>query len=150
MPHSMTGVGLASGPTEVGDLSVEVRTVNGRSLVQKLRVPSICSSFEAAIELAVRQRLRRGTVTVVIERKAAAPGAADTQSIQRAAQELRDVAHEAGLPPPTLADVMAWVASAARREAQTSRPLPARVGALVDAALDVGSNLHFLAATSRS
>ena len=30
--HSMTGVGLAAGATEVGEARIEVRTVNGRAL----------------------------------------------------------------------------------------------------------------------
>ncbi|MCA8953919.1 MAG: hypothetical protein KDE27_30695, partial [Planctomycetes bacterium] len=54
MPHSMTGVGLASGPTEVGDLRIEVRTVNGRSLVPKLRLSNACAGYETAIEQALR------------------------------------------------------------------------------------------------
>jgi len=136
MPHSMTGVGLASGTTEVGDLRVEVRTVNGRSLVVKLRLSSVCAGCETAIEQAVRKRLKRGTVTVVVERKSASGGGADREAVQRAAGELREVADAAGLPPPTLADVLSWAASAARQEAQTSRPLPPQLGALLGASLD--------------
>ena len=37
--HSMTGVGLAAGPSELGELRVEVRSVNGRGFSAKLRLP---------------------------------------------------------------------------------------------------------------
>lgn len=136
MPHSMTGIGLASGPTEIGELRIEVRTVNGRSLVQKLRLSSACAGFEAAIEQAVRERLRRGTVTVIVERRAAGALGADRETIGRVARELREVAEAAGLPPPTFADVMSWTVSAAQKEPVTSRELPTQVGGLLGEALD--------------
>jgi uncharacterized protein (TIGR00255 family) len=132
----MTGVGLAAGPTEVGELRIEVRTVNGRALQQKLRLAGCCSGFEAAIEGMVRDRLRRGSVTVVVEQLAGSERGIDPASVRRAADELRQLAAAAGVGAPTLADVMAWLAQATRGQAVTSRPLPPQVGALLATALD--------------
>ena len=48
-PHSMTGVGFAAGATEVGEVRIEVRAVNGRALAVRTRRSSACAGFEAAI-----------------------------------------------------------------------------------------------------
>jgi hypothetical protein len=55
----MTGVGFAAGGSEVGDVRIEVRTVNGRGFAAKIRVPSTCSGYEAAIEELVRAAVHR-------------------------------------------------------------------------------------------
>lgn len=64
---SMTGSGVCSGVTELGDTAVQVRAVNGRALAVKTRLGPECQSFEDEIERAVRARLNRGTVTVTME-----------------------------------------------------------------------------------
>lgn len=137
MPASMTGVGLAAGPTEIGELRIEVRTVNGRSLAIKLRLSPVCAGFEAAIEQAVRARLSRGTAIIVVEHVAGATAGLDRDAVQRAAKELTEAATAAGLPGPTLADVLAWAApTGGHKEPSTSRPLPPQVEALLKSALD--------------
>ena len=65
---SMTGAGFAAGPSEIGEVRVELRSVNGRGLNLKLRLSSACSGHEAAIEERIKARLVRGSVTVVVER----------------------------------------------------------------------------------
>ena len=45
LPHSMTGVGFAAGETEVGEVRIEVRAVNGRALSLRSRVSSACAPF---------------------------------------------------------------------------------------------------------
>jgi uncharacterized protein (TIGR00255 family) len=132
----MTGAGFAAGATELGDLRVEVRSVNGRALAVKLRLGAACAGFEVAIEEAVRERLARGTVTVIVERRAATPALPDRAVLRAVAGELSDVAREVGLAPPALADVLAIAGSSGRAEAMTSRPLPPKVSALLASALD--------------
>lgn len=139
---SMTGAGFAAGSTEAGAFRVEVRTVNGRGLNVKLRLPHACAGYEAAIEEAVRERLRRGSVSVVLERQGverAGEAAAidDAAPLHAAATALRRFAEAAGLPPPTLADVLQWTAmqSSGRGEPTTSRPLPPALAQLVADAL---------------
>ncbi|MCA8973983.1 MAG: DUF1732 domain-containing protein [Planctomycetes bacterium] len=132
----MTGVGLAAGSTEVGDLRIEVRTVNGRSLAQKHRLSSACAGFEAGIEAEVRRRLRRGTVTVIVERQVAPASPCDPEVVRAAAVELKALAADLGLQPPTLAEVVSWANACSRQDAVVSRPLPPAFAALLGAALD--------------
>jgi uncharacterized protein (TIGR00255 family) len=132
---SMTGAGFATGDSEVGELRIEVRTVNGRTLALKQRLTPACASFEAAIEELVRASVRRGSVMVVVERQASAGPFADRGVLHAAGKELRAIAEQLSLPPPTLADVLQFSAWAARGEATTSRPLPAGVRSLLEAAL---------------
>jgi uncharacterized protein (TIGR00255 family) len=132
---SMTGAGFASGATEVGTLRIELRTVNGRGLSVKMRVTSACAGFEAGIEEMVRERVRRGTVAVVVERQGGAPPTLDRANLSEAAADLRQLATEAGLPPPTVADVLQYSGAFSRSEAMTSRPLPESLRALLAVAL---------------
>lgn len=132
---SMTGAGFASGETEAGPLRIEVRTVNGRGLSVKLRLPQACSGFEAAVEEMVREQVRRGTVAVVVERQGAAPPTLEHGTLRDAAAHLRQLATELGLPPPTVADVLQFAGALARSEAVTSRPLPNNLRDLLAAAL---------------
>jgi uncharacterized protein (TIGR00255 family) len=134
--HSMTGVGLAAGAAEPGELRIEVRSVNGRSLSVKLRASSALAAYEAAIEEAVRQALHRGTVSVVVERTAATTPLPDRQALRAVAAELRELAAELQLPPPTLAEVVSAAQAAQRADVSTSRPLPERFQRLLAAAID--------------
>ena len=51
---SMTGSGVANGETEFGNTTVELRSVNGRTLGLKFRLPAVASGLEATIERAVQ------------------------------------------------------------------------------------------------
>ena len=64
--QSMTGSGAAAGGAELGELTVECRSVNGRGLSIKSRFVGECQGFEAAVEDIIRSRLQRGNVTVTI------------------------------------------------------------------------------------
>jgi uncharacterized protein (TIGR00255 family) len=132
----MTGVGTAAGATELGELRFEIRSVNGRGLTVRLRLPPACQPHEAAIEEAVRARLARGTVSVTAELVGPTTATLDRARITAAAAQLRALAAELGLPPPTLAEVLAATAGAGRGEPQTSQPLPERCARLLQQALD--------------
>ena len=134
--HSMTGVGLAAGATEVGEARIEVRTVNGRALAVRTRLSSGCGGFEAALEDLARQRLQRGSVTIVVELQATGPQLPDRTALRRVAAELRALADELGLEPPRLVDVVQLAGGSSRSDATTARPLPPRLLALVQAAID--------------
>lgn len=133
--HSMTGVGFAAGPCELGEVRIEVRTVNGRGASVKLRLPPAGGGYEAAIEEAVRAVVRRGTATVVVERVQAGAVLPDHDVVLATAAELRRLAHELGLAPPGLADVLQQASAAGRGDGRTSRPLPQQLRALLDRAL---------------
>lgn len=135
-PQSMTGVGLAAGPCELGDLRVEVRTTNGRGFQARLRLPACCAPFEAAIEQCVRAAVRRGSALVIVERSGERAGLPDAAALREVASALQALAKDLGLPPPTVADVVQAAAAAARVEPAASRPLPPRLRALLTQALD--------------
>ena len=136
----MTGSGVAQGPTELGDLTVEVRSVNGRNLVVKMRLPGECAGLEAALEMSVRTRLRRGTVTVAIDvvNPARAP-VVDGTAFGRAAEELAELAARHGLGAVALGDVLAVpgvLQPPAGARMRTSREPSPEVTALLQSSLD--------------
>ena len=133
--HSMTGAGFAAGTTEVGELRVEVRAVNGRGLAVKVRAPAALAGYEAAIEEAVRAQVRRGSLGVVIERASSGALLPDAAVLRAAADDLRRAAAELQLPAPDLGHVLQVAGLAARGEPSTSRPLPPGLAALLDRAL---------------
>lgn len=136
----MTGAGLARGSTEVGDTAVEVRTVNGRALAVKGRLPPGCLGWEPSLERAVRARLARGTATVIVELETA--GAADEPAVdadraERAVRSLRAIAAKLDLPEPTLADVLSLPGvTVSSSPGRLSAEPPAGVKQLLEQALD--------------
>jgi uncharacterized protein (TIGR00255 family) len=64
--RSMTGQGNAAGPVDVGNVSVELRTVNNRGFKCSLRVPESLAGYESKIESVVRQYLHRGSINLSI------------------------------------------------------------------------------------
>lgn len=132
---SMTGAGFAAGDSEIGPVRVEVRSVNGRGLNLKLRSPSVCSGYDAAIEERVRTKLKRGSVVVVVERTASVASMPDEEQVRATAAHMTRLAAELDLPKPTLAEVLQAANAGGRVETSTSRSLPPQLGALVDEAI---------------
>jgi len=138
----MTGVGAASGDTELGRTVVELRAVNGRGLVVKHRATAAVAGLELALERVISARVRRGTVTCSVE---ATPtdtcrrGVVDRAALRAAVQDLRAAAAEVGLAADVrLADVLALpgVVMAPNGDGnRLARDLPAEVAQLLDRAL---------------
>jgi uncharacterized protein (TIGR00255 family) len=107
---SMTGAafGRHPGDDRCGALAIELRSVNGRGLTVKCRLPAELLGCERAIEERVRARITRGTifVTVACERGQSAAGVVDPARFAAAAELLRRLASEAGLQAPTMHDVL--------------------------------------------
>lgn len=131
----MTGAGFAAGDSEIGPVRIEARSVNGRGLSLKLRLPASCSGFEAALEERVRAALARGSVVVVVEHTAPMPALPDEARLRATAAEMLRVADELGLARPSFVDVVHAASSGGRVEAMTSRPLPGQLARLFDEAL---------------
>jgi len=66
MIRSMTGYGSAERTTDRVRISVEIRTVNNRSLKINPRTPEGFGTIEVEIERLLRERIGRGTVNVTL------------------------------------------------------------------------------------
>ncbi len=128
---SMTGSGVANGETEFGDTTIELRSVNGRTLGLKHRLPAAVSGTETTIERAVQARLRRGSVTCIVE-VAADPSrrvALDRVALAAWTSELRAAAAELGLAQDLgIRDLIALpgVVAGANGEASRTTRVPGR------------------------
>ncbi len=140
--HSMTGVGLAAGATELGATLVELRSLNGRTLAIKQRLPVEAQGFDVAIEARIRKQLARGTVTVSV----AVPDPVrredrilDVEWARRVAERLRELQRELGLAGeldlPTLLGVPGVLEPAARERIPAGTELPEQLDALLGEAL---------------
>jgi len=67
MPRSMTGGGAGSAAADGSTCRVEVRTVNNRGFKLSVRARESLFGFEPRIEAVVRERMHRGTISVVLE-----------------------------------------------------------------------------------
>ena len=96
----MTGVGSARGDTEFGRTLIELRAVNGRGLSIKHRLPSTLAGLEPMLERAIGGRVRRGTVTCIVEAQPIDTTRRvniDREALIEAVRELRSIATAAGL-----------------------------------------------------
>ncbi len=136
----MTGAGTAVGATELGRLSIEFRSVNGRGLSVKMRLAAECQGLEAAVEERLRRRIQRGSVQVasVVDDPASGPDTGlNIEFGLQVAQRLDAFAAQVG-KTVSLADILAFpgvVEATARSRPRMSRELPAEVAALVDLAV---------------
>ncbi|MBV0912152.1 YicC/YloC family endoribonuclease [Anianabacter salinae] len=115
MTKSMTGFATRAGRHEGWSWSWDIRSVNGRGLDIRLRMPDWIEGLEQAVRKHVSQRAARGSVTVSLklQRDAAADDSAlDPEALTRALDRLRNVAEAAesagvSIAPVTAADVLA-------------------------------------------
>lgn len=140
--YSMTGSGLASGPTELGTAHVEIRSVNGRTLVVKPRLCPQCQGLESAVETRVGRALKRGTVFVTIDitGQTAAEPVLDRTAAQRIVTELREIGGvlklSGDLSVGDLLRVPGLFSDSATQRPRISWEPPESLAALVDQALD--------------
>jgi uncharacterized protein (TIGR00255 family) len=62
--RSMTGQGSAAGATVIGNVSVELRTVNNRGFKCSVRAPESLVGHESELESVVREYVRRGSINL--------------------------------------------------------------------------------------
>lgn len=101
---SMTGYGRAEGRDAATTWAWEVRSVNGRSLEIRCRVPPGYDRLEAAARAALAAGLRRGNVTaqLTVNRVAqAAPFRINQELLQNVMTVLGDLQRRAGATPPS-------------------------------------------------
>lgn len=142
--QSMTGSGWSRGAVDgLGELVVDVRSVNGKSLSVKTRLPAALQSLEREFDRRVRARVERGTVSLSVQVDRSA-GAVDAlvQGDQFAAvsRKLTALAAEQGLAEVSVRDVIAvLLALRGGGDGPSIEPgagMPVGLAALLDEALD--------------
>jgi uncharacterized protein (TIGR00255 family) len=108
---SMTGFARESGTTPDGTSFVwELRSVNGRGLDLRLRLPNGLDALEPALREAAGRRLRRGNVSasLTLKREERAPRLTpDPAALEQAIALATSVAARLGAPPPRAEAVLA-------------------------------------------
>lgn len=74
MIRSMTGYGRASGRTSLGEVKVEVRSLNHRFLEINIRAPKELSALEMEIRGLIRSKIQRGKVDLTLRVERAVEG----------------------------------------------------------------------------
>lgn len=107
----MTGYGRAAAIAKGQSMVAELRSVNHRFLEIKLRGAGAGGSLEEQVAARVRQSFERGSVVVSVmvraDESGAAPSGIDRARAHQVFRDLSELANALGLPPPTLADVLA-------------------------------------------
>jgi uncharacterized protein (TIGR00255 family) len=141
--HSMTGFGRATDRNADTVVSWELRSVNGKSLDIRLRLPPGLERIEPAVRQAVQRRFARGNVqaTLTLERTGAAVQPVVNEALLLEVARLAQRLHrEEGVAPATadgllaLRGVMDTPGSAEDEEAQAA--LDRHVLAVLEKALD--------------
>jgi uncharacterized protein (TIGR00255 family) len=108
---SMTGFGRASADLTGGQVVVEVRTVNHRSLDIKLRSRELDGVTENALVAAIRASLKRGSVAVNVEVTSKQAGSFDQSWYEEVARSVQCLGETLGIATkPDLATIAAFAA----------------------------------------
>ncbi|MBN9508828.1 MAG: hypothetical protein J0I21_06860, partial [Alphaproteobacteria bacterium] len=100
---SMTGFARAAGSADGVAWTWELRSVNGRGLDVRLRLPPGCDAIEPALREAAAKALRRGNVsaTLTLQREASGRLAPDPAALEQAVTLACALAARIpGAPPP--------------------------------------------------
>ncbi|MBC8404357.1 MAG: YicC family protein [Planctomycetes bacterium] len=140
--HSMTGYGRGSAGNAHASAEVELRTVNGKGLNLKLRLPPDRGDLESVLEARLRKNISRGSVQGWMRLRLLSQGthSIDVKAVRNHLKEWRKLAKDLGMKSadPTLAELLAMPGSYVPEEenATVTRAVQnASVGAL-DAALE--------------
>ena len=107
---SMTGFADAQGAFDVLRWRWEVRSVNGRSLDLRLRIPPGLEGIEAAARILAGERFRRGNIqaTLTLETQDGLRGLrVDPAALAQAVRLAREIAAETGLAPARVDGLLA-------------------------------------------
>lgn len=106
---SMTGFGEARSQTEQVQIAVEIRSVNNRYFKLNLRWPESLTPFESELEKLVREKVGRGTVSLLVrlERMQATSSTQIHDQVLAAYwRQLNDLAIDIGAPAPNLQNML--------------------------------------------
>ena len=116
----MTGYGRASAALESQTVTVQVNSVNRRSLDLSMKLPDEWESLEAAVAEAVRKAVIRGKVHVSVEVTGGTGDAAtwDGEAVAETLGRLAELAKTRGIKFEPTADLLWQIASAQRNDGQ--------------------------------
>lgn len=114
--NSMTGYGRATAALGEQTLTVQVNSVNRRSLDLTMKLPAEWEGFEAAVGEAVRKVVLRGKVHVTTEvtGRTAGPASWDEAAVSYALDQLADLARQRGIRFEPTAELLWQVAQSQR------------------------------------
>ena len=128
--HSMTGCGQGRIDGELGSVTVEVTSVNGKHCQVHVRGDVRDPAAEDLVRRRTREVLQRGSIQVHIGFLPSATAGMDTGRVAAVWRQLQALAQEVGAPTPGLEVALQVVPT-------NSAPPPAdMVGAALEAALD--------------
>jgi uncharacterized protein (TIGR00255 family) len=106
----MTGFGSASRSGSFGEINIEARSVNGKGLDLRLRLPSGLDALEAPLREMARARFSRGSVAVTVS-LTAPEGAAgvriDAERLELYAKAAFDLSNPGRAAPATAGELLA-------------------------------------------
>lgn len=109
MAASMTGCGVGTASDDAGTCRVEIRGVNGKQFKLTVRSRDSFAGLESRLEGIVRQRVRRGTLHLVLEISGAAAAAArrlDGSQLGAYLDDLEAICSSRNLPLPQSVDAL--------------------------------------------
>lgn len=145
--ESMTGYGESTATLKSGvSLRMTIRSVNGKSLDMRFRLPPGCEAAEPALKGAISAVIKRGNLQVAIsadQDETVSGVVIDEAAFEALAKTVQALASRTGMAPPTAGDILALrsvVTSADRLARDASSPaadaLEAILPDLSEAALD--------------
>ncbi len=140
MPRSMTAYGSAEGPTVIGHLRLEMRTVNHRFLEISSKLPEELRSLESALRERIGQRLSRGKLDLSARLRPDPDRPANFSINHAVLDQLAGLVDEltrrnSKLSPGSATDLLAWPGLVATGDHDVEE-LTRQVLGLVDRALD--------------
>ena len=144
--RSMTGYAPISGNLGEWSFAGDVKSVNGRGLDLRIRVPDWVTGLEPALRKALQAKLARGSVTLslrVTRESASAALTLDTKQLNAAIVALREIenaadTHGLAVTPSTAAEIAGIRGVLDLREAdnEDTAPLSAAILAAAETAID--------------
>ena len=107
--QSMTGFSHSKFNTQIGDLSVELKSVNSRFLELSIRLPDELKAYESEIRSLISSRVRRGKVECRIQKLSETPtdlelNASKIEVLKKVESQLQGVFKEA--TPLSISDIL--------------------------------------------
>ncbi|PWR23000.1 YicC family protein [Zavarzinia aquatilis] len=115
----MTGFARVSGPLGQGECIFEVKSVNGRGLEIRMRLPNGFERLERALRDVAGKRLKRGNLQIqmnVLGGETVAPPRIDGETLRQYLDLARDLAAANGLEAPRIEALMSLPGVIARAE----------------------------------